>query len=1103
MDFLKGLNDKQSEAVQTVDGPLLVLAGAGSGKTRVLTHRIAYLIEECGVLPQSILAITFTNKAAKEMKERIDRLIENRVDRMWVGTFHSMCVRILRRDIDKLGYNSNFVIFDTTDQKTVMKSCIKELNLNEKLYDPNAMIYFVSGQKDKLIEPDEYINANYNDFRERQRGEIYELYQKKLKSNNALDFDDLINKTVKLFQEYPQVLEFYQKKFQYVLVDEYQDTNKAQYELVRLLSKKHMNICVVGDDDQCVLEDMKVLTPQGDVAISDLKEENQVICGSGHGKTMTGYINKKIKKEYKGPVIRVKTKTGREVKATPNHIVFGKLNPQPNVHYVYLMYKKDFGYRIGQTQGVRSRKDEIINGLHVRLNQEHGDKMWILKVCTDKSEATYYEQLFSFKYGIPTTVFHDKGRSLTLSQKYIDKIFDEINTEESAIELMRDLMLFEEYPHHIPNAVIRGDSIRRIANINFFNGRPTGKESGWNSHRISLNTSGDELKNKVVNSGYPVRDGKRNTWRVETERVDYDEANKYVKKLLQVHDELEVVKKARLTEDKSFYYMPISHLRPSMSIAIINDNKIIEDIVTEVTFEDYNGHVYDISVPHHRHYICNGIAVHNSIYGWRGADVRNILDFEKDFPNTKVIKLEQNYRSTKNILNAANHVIDNNNERKSKRLWTAKDEGNSIKIYEAMNEHDEASYIVKNIRQICNEDEKEYSDFAMLYRTNAQSRVLEEALMKSNIPYRIVGGLKFYDRKEVKDIISYLRLVQNPVDDVSLKRIINVPKRGIGKRTVEKIEDYSIEKGESIYSVILDIEDVPDLSHRAMSKVKSFATMIGKFIAMKELIGVKELIENVISSTGYVDQLKQEDTIEAQSRIENINEFVSVAIDFEKNSEIKTLEEFLANISLLSDIDKTDDNMENSVTLMTLHSAKGLEFPVVFLTGLEDGLFPSSRAFTSENDLEEERRLCYVGITRAEEKLFMTHSSIRTLYGKTKYNIASRFLDEIPNELIDNGEGDNTNKRNNRKNTSNSGKSTFSQKKYFAGYTAESMQKAKPKSTSNNGEVKLGMKIRHKVWGEGTIVQVKGQGEKTEVTVAFEKQGIKKLMLAFAPVEIL
>jgi len=734
MNFLEGLNDMQREAVLATEGPLLILAGAGSGKTRVLTQRIAYMIEENGVFPQNILAITFTNKAANEMKERIGRLIGDKIDSIWAGTFHSICVRILRRDIEKIGYSSNFVIFDASDQKTLIKDCIKEKNYNEKLYEPKAMLNFIGSQKDVLMEPDTYINENYSDFRERQKGELYSLYQKKLKDNNALDFDDLINKTIEVFEKNPEILEFYQKKFRYILVDEYQDTNRAQYQLVRLLARKYKNICVVGDDDQ-------------------------------------------------------------------------------------------------------------------------------------------------------------------------------------------------------------------------------------------------------------------------------------------------------------------------------------------------------------------------SIYGWRGADIKNILDFEKDYPNAKVIKLEQNYRSTKTILDAANEVIKNNFGRKNKRLWTSNEPGNVIRTYEAYNEHDEGNFIVDKIKDISNNEGYNLSDFAILYRTNAQSRVLEESLIKAKIPYRIVGGLKFYERKEIKDIICYLRLIQNPVDSISLKRVINIPKRGIGNTTLDKIERYSIDKDESIYSVILDIEDIPGLSHRAITNIKSFTTLINKFIAMKEVISVKELIENVIDATGYIKELEAEDSVEGRTRIENIQEFVSVAMDFEERSEEKSLEEFLANISLLSDIDKEADE-PNSVTLMTLHSAKGLEYPIVFISGMEEGIFPTSRAFTSEDDLEEERRLCYVGITRAKKVLYITYASVRTLYGKTTYNGTSRFLKEIPAGLVEScnegrGKSNDTIAATVEKKTDN---------KLFRGYTYENTRTERKGTTDG---VKAGTKVRHKLWGMGTIVQVSGEGDKTEATIAFDSQGIRKVVLSFAPIEIL
>ncbi|WP_026895218.1 DNA helicase PcrA [Clostridiisalibacter paucivorans] len=736
MSFLDGLNEMQQEAVRATEGPLLILAGAGSGKTRVLTHRIAYLIEENNILPENILAITFTNKAAGEMKERLGNLIDYRVDGMWVGTFHSICVRILRRDIEKLGYGKNFVIFDTDDQMTLIKDCLKEKDVNPKLFDPRATLRFIGSQKDILVDPDTYIKDNFTDFRERTKGELYELYQKKLKENNALDFDDLIGKTIELFKNSPDVLDFYRRKFRYVLVDEYQDTNRAQYQLIRLLSSKYKNVCVVGDADQ-------------------------------------------------------------------------------------------------------------------------------------------------------------------------------------------------------------------------------------------------------------------------------------------------------------------------------------------------------------------------SIYGWRGADIRNILDFESDYSNAKTIKLEQNYRSTKNILKAANCVIENNCERKEKNLWTSNDAGHPIKIYNADNEHDEGNFIAKTIKNMIEKKDMSYSDFAILYRTNAQSRVLEESMLKFNISYKIVGGLKFYDRKEIKDIVAYLRLIQNPLDNYSLKRIINVPKRGIGKRTVEKIEAYSTQREESMYSLILDAQDIPGLSHRAMTLVSNFATMIGKFIAMKELVGVKALIEDIINSTGYVEELERDGSVEARTRIENIKEFISVAIDFEERSEESTLEDFLANISLLSDVDKTDDDKQDSVTLMTLHSAKGLEFPVVFLSGMEDGIFPISRALTSEDDMEEERRLCYVGVTRAEKVLYLTYTDVRTIYGKTTYNSISRFINEMPQSLIESCREKHTSSKN--ENTKAKDYSKNNKKKYFTGYTYENTGKDK----RNSPKVLPGSKVMHKKWGIGTVVQVKDKNGDSEVSIAFEGQGVKNLLLSMAPIELL
>ena len=606
MELIEGLNPQQKEAVLHTEGPLLVLAGAGSGKTRVITHRIAYLIQEKGVAPWNILSLTFTNKAAKEMRDRIEAIIGARVLDIWCGTFHSCCVRILRREIERLGFNRDFVIYDTDDQETLIKDCLERLGYNEKNFPPKQILAYIGRAKDELINPEAYSINAASDFRLRKISNIYTLYQKKLKANNALDFDDILLHTLKIFDENPDVLAYYQEKFKYILVDEYQDTNTAQYMLVSMLAKKHRNICVVGDDDQ-------------------------------------------------------------------------------------------------------------------------------------------------------------------------------------------------------------------------------------------------------------------------------------------------------------------------------------------------------------------------SIYGWRGANMRNILDFEKHFQGCRVIKLEQNYRSTERILEAANNVIKNNFGRKPKILWTKNSAGEPVYVYRAYDEKDEADFAAGMIRDAVTRGENEYGDFAVLYRINAQSRVFEDAFIRMGVPYRLIGAHRFYDRREIKDIIAYLRAVNNPHDDISLKRIINVPRRGIGKVTLDRAEQLAYDNGVSIYSILKEAYRINELA-RASAKIKSFVELLVNLRTLAEYLDLTELIKEVIDQSGIVKELEQEDTVEARTRIENIREFQSVVLDFVRNSEEENpgLNDFLAHVSLIADVDNMD-NGQDKVVLMTMHSAKGLEFPVVFLAGMEEGVFPSYRSIGEESEMEEERRLCYVGITRAKE----------------------------------------------------------------------------------------------------------------------------------------
>lgn len=721
---LSHLNDMQRRAVEHTEGPLLILAGAGSGKTRVLTHRIAYLVGEKGVLPYNILAITFTNKAAREMKERLEKLMGEGSKDLWVSTFHSACLRILRMDIEKIGYKNNFVIYDTTDQQTVMKECIKKLNLDEKYFNPRAVLGTIGRAKDQLIGPEEYIKTHGGDFRSEKIGELYKMYQKTLRGNNALDFDDLIMKTVELFNEDPKVLHYYQNKFKYILVDEFQDTNMAQYTLVSMLAHQHQNLCVVGDDDQ-------------------------------------------------------------------------------------------------------------------------------------------------------------------------------------------------------------------------------------------------------------------------------------------------------------------------------------------------------------------------SIYGWRGADIQNILGFEKDFPRAKVVKLEKNYRSTKNILEAANHVVHNNISRKDKKLWTDNEEGDIIQYYKANNEYDEAAYITNQIQSLRRKENRLYSDFAVLYRTNAQSRPIEEAMMKEGIPYKIVAGIRFYDRKEIKDILAYLNTIENPVDDLSVKRIINVPKRGLGQKTIEKIEEYAEKGGIGFFEALLDIEEIEDVSTKAKKQIMDFTEIMMDLRQRREEITITEMVEELYDRTGYLEALQQENTVEANSRIENLQEFLSLTKDFDENAEIKTLEEFLARTSLETSMDAVEE--DDAVILMTLHSAKGLEFPVVFMPGMEEGIFPSYMSL-QENNEEEERRLCYVGITRAKERLYMSHAMIRTLYGRSNCNPCSRFLEEIPETLITKETPYDRKKEVRKMQTS----------PLFTGGIHYASHESKLATNTAKSKVTTGDKVRHPKFGVGTVVSVAGD----ILTIAFPNAGVKKISSAFVELEV-
>ena len=749
MDLKSLLNKEQYEGAITVEGQVLILAGAGSGKTRVLTYRMAHMIEDLGIPPYKILAITFTNKAAKEMKDRIKKIVGDKAEDMWISTFHSTCVRILRREIQHLGYKSNFTIYDTSDQKTLITECMKSLNINDKDITQREIMGKIGRAKDKMQSADSFKRENESNFRENKIADVYLMYQKRLKENNAMDFDDLIFKTVELFKKNPDVLEFYQRKFQYIMVDEYQDTNGAQYEFIKLLAAKHKNLCVVGDDDQ-------------------------------------------------------------------------------------------------------------------------------------------------------------------------------------------------------------------------------------------------------------------------------------------------------------------------------------------------------------------------SIYGWRGADISNILNFEKDYPSAKVIKLEQNYRSKGNILSAANVVIANNNYRKDKALRTEQEAGSKIKIYRSFDDRAEGDFVSKTIADIKHKEGRKNEDFAILYRTNAQSRIFEETLRRRGISYKIVGGTRFYDRKEIKDLLSYLKVLVNPQDDISLRRIINVPKRSIGDATVGKVQDFADDFELDLWDALTQARSIPSLTARNATCIEKFTTLMDNFMELKDTVPVSVLIESILKDTGYLDELSKSNEIEDKSRIENLKELVSDAVDFEKSSEDKSLEAYLEKVSLVQDTDKLEeeDEGEGSVVLMTVHSAKGLEFPVVFMVGMENGIFPSEADFNEEDKMEESRRLCYVAITRAKEMLYMTSAEVRKQFGRTVAYSQSDFIGEIKSDLKEyiNERG-------------LAGTSTFA-KPMNTGvnnphslrsnvYSSNRNMSAASNNSGGSGtaiksdEITMGRKVKHDKFGVGTIVSITPSGNDKKLTIAFDKQGVKMLMLSMANLEVL
>ncbi len=995
---LDGLNDAQKDAVLHKEGPLLIVAGAGAGKTKAITHRILHLIKN-GVAPHNILAITFTNKAAKEMQDRVAKLLrEDKAlnmplsfnERPFMSTFHALGAYILRENSEHIGLTKHFAILDDGDTTSIMKEALGTLSLDPKQWEPRRMKNAISRQKGDVITMETYAAGAGNEYFPRVLSSVWRAYEKILAEHGGMDFDDLLLKTVLLFQNHPDVLARYRERWQYLHIDEYQDTNTAQYRLSTLLAGERKNICVVGDMDQCLPAHTRISAPRGSIPIARLKKGDMVYSAAGHGAVCVRPVQKVHKRTYRGDLVAIKTKNGARLSFTPGHMLFAALAPETGMYYTYLMYRRDRGFRIGVVQSIRSfTKDTFENGLRTRSNQEHADRIWILKISPSRAEAQYLEQLFAFTYGIPTTVFHANGR-MGMGESAIAKLFAAIPTTDHARDLFGATGLSFDYPHYAPQGTTRVNTERARIKIRLTlcDDKRKGATNPWGMSRLSVNTTSATLKKKLMAEGFRPRKGKRNDWRLEIARMDYGELERIAQKLERLDPSLSITRVAAITKGERLSFQPAANLLPGMLVAYFQNGAIVRDTIVRVEKKPYQGVVYDLDVDQTHNYIAENISVHNSIYSWRGADFRNILNFERDFPDAKVVLLEENYRSTANILLAANNIISKNKVRKEKNLFTRKEGGEKIALYGAYDENEEAHYVARSARHLISEGAQP-KDIAVLYRANFQSRVLEEAFLTYDIPYQVLG-VKFFERKEVKDVLSYLRVALNPDNRADIKRIINVPPRGIGKTTLAKI--FAVQE-----------EGLP-LGMRA--KIAAFRDILAavREKAMREKVSAT--IKFIIIGSGMEETLKR-GTEEDKERLENAHELVTLATKYDFLPPEEAVARLLEDAALASDQDSlvadTKKN-ENAVRLMTVHASKGLEFPYVFITGLEQDLFPHggfSASEPAEERAEEERRLFYVALTRAEKKAFLTYSSVRTIFGMKQINMPSEFLSDIDDALLE------------------------------------------------------------------------------------------------------
>ena len=1007
--LLADLNPPQREAVTHGEGPLLVLAGAGSGKTRVLTHRIAWLLATGRARPMEILAITFTNKAANEMRERVSALVGGISRAMWVMTFHSACARILRAEAPRLGYKRAFTIYDEADSVRMVKRCLEELELDPKRYPPRSMKAAISAAKNQLTDAADYATTAATD-REQAIADVYNLYERRMVEASAMDFDDLLVRTVNLLELFADVREKYRRIFRWVLVDEYQDTNRAQYRMLQLLTEEHRNLTVVGDDFQCLAEGTDVTMGDGSSRpIQDLNPGDEVLSCHGSGDFRPARVCG-VHRAVESRGIAITTDSGRRLESTAEHMHFAgyKFGLVPQLHLTYLMWKRGTGFRVGTTRMYTDRRHKPTLGLRLRSFMEYADAAWVISTHGTEADARQAETLISLRYGLPQLPFvarvnRTSKESVVGDQGRIDTIFATLDTEAAGHRLLADEGLSFDHPHHQP-----GTFLGRRRNLTL---TLCGERRGSTPmHRVAMVGRDEEGKRALEGLDLSVRPAKSTSgsWRYETCFKDFGEAVRVAGRVSGSVD-ISVRVMGRFGNDKqgqvgtnSLPCIPASSVRPGMAMFTGSGGYELVETVEEIALDRP---VYDINVEGTHNFIANGLITHNSVYSFRGADIRNILEFERDFGDATTVLLEQNYRSTQTVLDAANGLIAHNESQKEKHLWTDGKRGEPIVIGEFDDEHAEARYVASEINRLVEEGYSRDS-IAVFYRMNAQSRVLEDTLVRFEIPYQVIGGTKFYERAEIKDAVAYLQLLANPADEISFGRIVNSPRRGIGQQTQARILSHANTLGVDVLDVLAHPSQIPALGPAALRAVTRFADTIAALRQRAERGGpVAELLEATLHESGYLEALEAERTVEAEGRIENLEELVGVAGEFDANreaegdQEMSPLEEFLAQISLVAEQDTIREE-ESLATLMSLHNAKGLEYDAVFVIGCEEGVFPHSRSL-EEGNVEEERRLAYVGVTRARERLWLTYARRRALHGGAAWNLPSRFLSELPESLVE------------------------------------------------------------------------------------------------------